>query len=233
LTGNEIILVSNQTLTLASGAAIEQSGVVFDGAENLTIGDSANLGSGDGVLLRATGDAAAQFGRLGVNPADTSANLVIGAGASISGVAVTLDSTSGTVIDPTVALDQGVAGQALVLRSGAISLQIDPTVSLSSAPGLVIGNDTLQGLENSVQRLALSSYSTIDLYGAGTLGGLDAKGQPVVQNLSLEGAESSVMTAAEGRSPLMPRMFPSTTPATRASRLRLPRCRPGRKVIPW
>jgi filamentous hemagglutinin len=188
LTGNEIILVSKQTLTLDAGASIQQTGVASSGQENLTIGSATIPGSGDGTLIRVTDDPDAQFTRLGVNTADTSANLTIGAGTSIGGVAVTLDSSSGAVIDPTAVIDPNGTGQALVLSSGAISLQIDPNVSLASAPGLVIGNGTLQTLESSAERLSLSSYSTINLYGAGTLGALDSKGQPVVQNLSLQGA---------------------------------------------
>jgi filamentous hemagglutinin len=188
LTGNELILVSKQTVTLDAGASIQQTGSASSGQENLTIGSATVPGSGDGTLIRVTDDPNAQFTRLGVNTADTSANLTIGAGATIGGVAVTLDSSSGAFIDPTAVIDPGVAGQALVLSSGAISLQIDPNVSLASAPGLVIGNGTLQTLEGSVERLSLLSYSTINLYGAGTLGALDSKGQPVVQNLSLQGA---------------------------------------------
>ena len=188
LTGNEIILVSKQTLTLATGSDIAQSGVVSTGAENLIIGSSATSGSGDGSLIRVTGDPDAQFTRLGVNTADTTPNLVINAGASIDGVAVTLDSTSGAFIDPTAALDQVNGGQALVLQSGEIALQVDPQVSLSSASGLAISSATLQAIENSVQRLSLLSYSSFDLYGSGVLGGLDASGQPVIQHLSLTGA---------------------------------------------
>jgi filamentous hemagglutinin len=188
LSGNEVILVSNQTLTLEEGASIQQSGLVSTNEQNLTIGNSAVLGSGDGTLVRVTGDPNALVTWLGVNTADTTPDLLIDAGASISGVAVTLDSTSGAVLNPAASLDQGVAGQALVLRSGAVSLQIDPNVSLSSAAGLAISNSTLETLEISVERLSLFSYSSINLYGAGTLGGLNAKGRPVVQNLALEGA---------------------------------------------
>ncbi len=189
LTGNEIILVSKQTVSLAAGADIEQTGAASGGVENLTIGNSAVAGSGDGAFLRVTSDPDATFGRLGVNPSDASANLVIGAGAVVNGIAVTLDSTSGTMIDSTAQLDQGSGvHQTLVLQSGQIALQIDPTVSLASATGLAINNAALQSFEKSVQQLSLLSYNSIDLYGSGVLGDLDSKGQPVVKSLSLEGA---------------------------------------------
>jgi len=143
--------------------------------------------SADGALLRVTGDPNATFTRQGIDYSDTAPQLTIGANVSIGGVAVTLDSSSGAVIDPTATLDQGKVGQSVILRSGAISLQIDPGVSLTSAPGLVISNSTLQTLQSSVASLTLSSYSTVNFYGAGTLGSV-SNGQPVVRNLTIEGA---------------------------------------------
>ena len=181
LEGNEIILAANDNIELTSGASIQQSGQVSTGQENLSIGNASVAGSGDGVLLRVTGDPNATFTRLGVNTADTTPNLTIGAGASISGVAVTLDSTSGVTIDPSAQLDQGVKGKALTLSSGTISLQVDPNVSVASAPGLVLGSTALQSLETSVDSLSLSSYSSINLYGAGTIGAPGA-------NITLQGA---------------------------------------------
>jgi len=190
LSGRSIIIVANRTLELAAGADVEQSGQVFSGGENYIIGSSSVAGSGDGALLRVTGDPNATLTRLGVNTADTVPNLVIGAGASVSGVSVTLDSTAGATIDPTALLDQNpnVKGQALTLSSGAVSLQVDPNVSVSSAPGLVLASSALQSLATSVESLALSSYSTINLYGAGTIGTLDANNVPVIQSLTLQGA---------------------------------------------
>ena len=187
LTGDEIILVSKGSLTVDSGAVIEQTGGNSTD-QNLTFGSASTPGSGDGTLIRVTGDPNAQTSRLGVNTSDTSAQLTIDSGASISGIAVTLDSSSGALIDPGANLDKNFAGQSLILQSGAISLQIDPTVSIASAPGLAISSTTLQTLQSSVERLSLSSYSSINFYGAGTLGGLDSLGQPVVHELSLEGA---------------------------------------------
>ncbi|HEX4141515.1 MAG TPA: filamentous hemagglutinin family protein [Candidatus Methylacidiphilales bacterium] len=186
LSGNEIILAANQTLNLASGSDIEQTGGATTGLENLTVGNASVAGSGDGVLLRVSGDPNAQFTRLGVNTSDTVPQLTMEAGASVSGVAVTLDSTSGATLVDGAELDQNGQGQSLVLSSGAISLQVNPGASLSSATGLVLTSGVLQKLASSVQSLALSSYSTINLYGAGTIG--NATGTPVIQSLTLQGA---------------------------------------------
>jgi filamentous hemagglutinin len=190
LSGRSIILVANKTLDVAAGAEIEQSGQVFSGGDNFIMGNASVAGSGDGALLRVTGDPNATFTRLGVNTSDTTPNLVIGAGASVSGVSVTLDSSSGATIDPAALIDQNpnVQGQSLTLNSGAISLQVDPNVSVASASGLVLSSSALQTLETSVESLALSSYSTINLYGAGTIGALDANNKPVIQSLTLEGS---------------------------------------------
>ncbi len=190
LAGDEVILVSNQNIDVAAGASIQQSGVASTGQEDLTIGSSSVLGSGDGALIRVTGDPNATFTRLGVNTSDTTPNLTIGAGASISGIAVTLDSTSAATIDPTAVLDQNpnVKAQELSLSSGALSLQVDPNVSVASAPGLVLTSSALQSLATLVDGLSLSSYSSVNLYGAGSIGALTSGNKPVIQNLTLQGA---------------------------------------------
>ena len=188
LTGSDIILASNKTIDVASGAVIEQTGGASTVGQSLTVGSASTAGSGDGVLIQVTGDTGAGFTRAGVNTADTSANLIIGGGASISGVAVTLDSSSGATIDPLASIDAGGAGESLTVSAGALSLQVDSNTSVSTAPGLVLESGILQTLESSVQSLVLSSYSSVDFYGAGTIGLLDANGKPVIQNLVLKGS---------------------------------------------
>ncbi len=56
LTGPELILVANQSLTLAPGAEIEQRGAIAGSAETLLLGDAEVAGSGDGLLVRVTSD---------------------------------------------------------------------------------------------------------------------------------------------------------------------------------
>ncbi len=186
LSGSEIILDSKQTIDVEAGASIKQTGGATTGGENLTVGSASVAGGGDGTLIRVSGDAGADFTRLGVNTTDASADLIIGSGASIGGQAVTLDSSSGASIDPQASLGGGSSGQTLTLSAGAVSLQIDPNASVASAPGLVLQSGILQTLEGSVQNLVLSSYSSLNFYGAGTLGSLDSSGKPVIGSLTLQ-----------------------------------------------
>jgi filamentous hemagglutinin family protein len=188
LKGSEIILDSKQTIDVASGADIEQTGGASSSGQDLTVGSTSNPGSGDGALIRVTGDAGAQFTRLGVNTADSSADLVIGSGASIGGTAVTLDSSSGASIDPAASIDGSGGGQSLTLSAGAVSLQVSPDASVASAPGLVLESGILQTLESSVQNLVLNSYTSVNFYssGAGVLGAVGSNGKPVIQSLTLQ-----------------------------------------------
>ena len=188
LTGPDIILVSKDNIDVAPGAVIEQVGTLVN-APSLVIGNADTLGSGDGTSLRVSSDPTVGVTRLGVDTTDTAPSLTIGANAVINGATVILDSTAGTTIDPSAAIDQGNNGQSLVLQSGQISFQLEPNVSIPSNTGLVISATSLAALQNSVQTLSLLSYSSIDFYGAGTLGELDAKGNPTAASLSLSAAD--------------------------------------------
>lgn len=162
LKGAEVILVANRALTLADGAEIEQSGKMRSAADTLILGQSNVTGSGDGTLLRVSSDYRAQIVRRGLGTS-TSANMVIGADANISGTNVTLDSTFGTSLDPSARLDAGV----VALNSGQISIQLDNPGGAISTSGLVLGGDALRSLESSGS-VSLLSYSTLDFYGTGS-----------------------------------------------------------------
>ncbi|MGB8165868.1 MAG: filamentous hemagglutinin family protein, partial [Chthoniobacteraceae bacterium] len=168
----EIILVTKQSLTLAEDANVTQSGRMTAHAERLLIGSAANPGSGDGVLLRVSDDPGGEVVRAGVT-ASQAPNMVISAGARVSGRTLLLDSTARTTLDP----DGHLNGEFLALNSGRISIILDDTIpdnvrSLQPNPGLVLAGDALLGLQ-SARSLSLLSYSTMDIYGAGefTAGG--------------------------------------------------------------
>jgi filamentous hemagglutinin family protein len=212
LTGNEVMLVSQHGITLSSGASIEgTAGAVSTTRQNLTLGSSTTLGSGDGTFLRVTDDGNATFTRAGVNSNNAAPTLTIGTNATVQGTSVTLDSSSGASIDPTASVfGPGPAstktpstGYSLTLDAGQVSLQVDPTVSVASAPGLVITNASTGGVPDAtsvgslftttsspsaLSSLTLFSYSNINLYGAGTLGGVDGTGTPILKSLTLSGA---------------------------------------------
>ena len=164
LSGPEIILVANKSLTLADGAEILQQGKMGAGGDTLVLGNSTIAGSGDSTLLRVTSDPSANIIRNGLGNS-TEPRMTIGAGAHIAGTSVTLDSTYGTSLDPSARIDASV----IALNSGQISIQLDNSGTLNPTDGLVLGGTALASLEKS-NSVSLLSYSTLDIYGTGTFG---------------------------------------------------------------
>jgi filamentous hemagglutinin len=180
LKGPDVILASNQTLTLDAGADVQQSGSLSSPAETLLLGNTTVAGSGNGALVRVTSDASAQTIRAGVNGA-SDPDLIIGAGVKITGASLTLDSTATTLLDPTANL----SGNAVAINSGQISLVLDGS---QPGSGLVLSGAALAGLQSSAKALSLLSYSSIDIYenGTGAIGAAaDASGKFQVQSLAL------------------------------------------------
>jgi len=157
LSAPEIILVANDTLTLAPRAEIEQSSSLTDHADNLLL-------DGDGTLFRVSSDLDATFARTNVTSSQVP-KMTIGAGASITGTSVTLDSTYATSLSPKALLH----GRAVNLSSGQISLVLDDPGQLQATDGLVLAGRALRSLR-SAEALSLLSYSSIDIYGSGEVG---------------------------------------------------------------
>jgi hypothetical protein len=107
--------------------------------------------------------------------------MTIGANARISGNGVILDTTGSTSFDRTAV----VTGQAVSLGSGRISLQLDNAGALQANPGLVLPTAVLTSLQRTIGALSLLSYSSIDIYGSGSIGGTGGSGQPSVGSLTL------------------------------------------------
>lgn len=191
LSGAEIILVANQTLSLDEDAQIERSGSLAQGAETLYLGNTSVAGSGNGLLVRVSGDASAAISRSGIL-SSSSPLLTVAAGVRLSGESLILDSSSGISLDPNAAL----VGSAVSLGSGQISLKLDAASVLPATSGLVLSGAALQTLESNVRSLSLLSYSSIDIYGAGVVGSRNADGSPVLESLSLQaGAIRGFQTA--------------------------------------
>ncbi len=182
LKGSEIILVANQSLVFADGAAIEQTGNPA-AYETLYFGNAGQLGSGDGVLLRMTGDESAKIIRSGVS-SSTAPSLVIGVGVHISGLNLTLDSTYGTSLDASAIL----SGNAVSLNSGQISLLLDGAGTVGSTSGLVLTGASLANIQSGTNALSLLSYSSIDIYGHGQVGVFGVDGRPEIASLELHAA---------------------------------------------
>lgn len=162
LTGTEIILVAKETLTLAPGAQIIQSGSLGGPSDVLYLGDSATPGSGNGTLLMVSGDPKARIVRSGVTSA-VGPEMNIGANSLISGTSLILDSTSATFLDPTANLN----GQFISLNSGQISIQLNDPGALQPTVGLILAGKPLQDLKKATS-VSLLSYSSIDIYGTGS-----------------------------------------------------------------
>lgn len=161
LASPEITLVAKSALSVTPGSKIASSGALTQDSVNLLL-------SGEGTLLRVSGDKLASITRSSftdsINPVMT-----IGAGATISGAGVILDSTYSTSLSSGAILDASY----LTLSSGQISLVLDGSSS-TLAGSVVTPHLTLEGAllnrVQSVESLTLSSYRTIDIYGAGTFG---------------------------------------------------------------
>ncbi|RYD82401.1 MAG: hypothetical protein EOP84_09445, partial [Verrucomicrobiaceae bacterium] len=159
--GPEITLGSLAELTLTAGSSVTSSGMLSGAASNFLL-------AGDGALLRVSSDVNATITRSGVT-GGTAPIMNIGANTTIGGISVILDSTYGTLLDPTTNLQ----AQALTLGSGQISIVLDGgTDALAGAlvnPQLTIAGQFLRDVQQ-VNSLKLSSYTTIDFYGAGNFG---------------------------------------------------------------
>jgi len=157
LTSPDITLVSKGGIAVGSFSEISSSG-------SLAEADSYRI-TGSGTLLRVSQDPFAEVLRTGVT-AGGAPSLTVGAEAKLAGGTVILDSTSAMQVDPAAVFE----ADALSLSSGRISVQLDNPGTLQPSPGLVLSGAFVEGL-NRAEFLSLLSYSTIDFYGNGSLGG--------------------------------------------------------------
>lgn len=172
LSGPEITLASKARLTVSDGSSLVASGALAESADTFLL-------TGDGTLLRASGDASAATIRNGTTSA-TAPLLSVGAGTRIAGVGVTLDSSYGTALDPAATLE----GQTFALGSGQISIVLSPVGALAGSvvpQHLTIAGQLLEGVQ-AASALTMRSYRSIDVYGAGTFG------TPALANLTFFGS---------------------------------------------
>ncbi len=176
--GQDIILVANQHLTLAAGASITSIGSASEAGTLLL--------RGNGTLLRVSSDPSAKIIRSNVDPS-VAATMDVGAGVRLTGGGIILDSTNATHLDSTAS----ILGRSVTLDSGLISLQLNnPSGHPAPSPGgLVLSGQALLTLQTSASSLSLLSYSSIDIYGTGNVGGLDSSGRPKLVSLALHAAD--------------------------------------------
>jgi filamentous hemagglutinin len=166
LSGPEVLLVANQVLTVKPGSVISQSaGSAITTAETLILGSTATAGSGNGALLRVSSNANATITRQG-RTNSTVPNLIVGANVLLQGTSLTLDTTYGTSLAASAVLN----GANIALNSGSVILQLDSSLTdVPTTAGLLLLGPALQSL-STAQSLSLLSYTTLDTYGAGTVG---------------------------------------------------------------
>ena len=184
LYGPEITLVSKAALTLAPGSSIYATGEFHYDTDPFLL-------SGDGTLLQVSASGGATMTRTNTTGLTTPL-MTIGAGTHIGGTSVILDSTYGTVLDPTLDLQ----AQVLTLGSGQISIVLSPVGALTGSvvpQHLVLSGQLLQDVQH-VSFLTLHSYRTIDVYGTGTFGSSDLS-QLVLQAGGLRGYDQGGGTA--------------------------------------
>lgn len=170
LAADDLILAAKNELVLAPGAQLSSTGSAKSNADTLKV-------TGDGALVRVAGNPGATVLRSG-NTSSTTSLLTVGAGASIRGGAVILDSTARLSLDPAASL----VADAYTFGAGRISVMLDPNAANPSGSSLVLDNSFLRTLSAS-SSLGLLSYSSIDLHGAGEFGSTS------LANLTLSAAE--------------------------------------------
>ncbi|MBX3739746.1 MAG: filamentous hemagglutinin family protein [Akkermansiaceae bacterium] len=184
LTAGDIILVANNGITLADGSAIASTGDVTT-PETLLL-------SGNGTLVRAASGKAGTI-RTGVTTT-TSPLLTVGDNVSIRAGSITLDSSSGLSLSQSAVL----TASDYSFASQRISLLLDNPGTLSGTPGLVLDDNALLAFQNA-KSLSLVSYSSIDLYGTGSIGGT------ALENLTLSAGEIRGINHGEGSARLVAR----------------------------
>ena len=165
LKGADIILVSSGKLTLAKKSKITATGGKDSVFDNLTFGDDDVAGSGNGTLVRVTSNTTGGVTRFGVS-ASGSANLRLLSGTNLTGGGVLLDSTAATRLSSSADLN----AEDVSLSSGQISILLGSPGKINPTTGLVLSGDAFDSLQSSAKRLSLLSYSSLDVYGKGTVG---------------------------------------------------------------
>lgn len=175
LQAGEIMLAATDTLTLKSGSAIDAQGATGEAGDYET--------AGNGAFVRAASTTAG-FTRSG-SPDRSQGTLIGEAGSTVTAAdSITLDATLVNDYQGTATFAKNGVAVAGNLAVGAtrVSFGAAPT----GAEGITYSQAELDGFD--LKSLALTSYSTFDLYGDVRVGQLDANGKPVMQSLVLQGA---------------------------------------------
>lgn len=177
----EIILAANRNVTIRDGSLIIGEGVYASPARTLVVGGDGV--SGDGALVRVA--SGPEVGIVRENAARTEGTLKVETGARLQAQgAVALDATRDHVMRGALEL---AAGAALALGAGRISLGDTGAV----VSGLALSREQVDAL-GALSSLTLRSYSTLDTYGALSLG------SPALGHLSVDSGGLNNYRGADG-----------------------------------
>ena len=155
LSASEVILTSQNGITLANGASISATGSAA--STPLTV-------NGNGALIRVSSDPNASTTRsFTYVPGNISEGLVIQSDGSLAGSSITLNSSGKAALDSSAVLNATTINVAV----GGIAINFN-----QAAVGSDVLNLTGNGLSSlsTAQKLNISSYSSIDFHGSGVLG---------------------------------------------------------------
>lgn len=182
LTASEVILAATDTVALRAGSKIDAQGAAGSAGTYTTVGN--------GALVRAASTTATL--KRGGSPDKTQGTLTGAVGSIIRAASsVALDATQSNAFAGTLDFSKnGAQANTSVPVEGNLAIGAS-LVNLGAAPadavGKTFGQAELTAL-GSLESLALTSYSTFDLYGDVQVGAVDANGQPTLKTLVLDGA---------------------------------------------
>jgi filamentous hemagglutinin family protein len=169
LYGSEIIVAATKSILMGAGSSLVSLGTSVSPVGTLSV-------TGDGVLLRVSGDPASDVVR-SLFSENSPARISVAEGVTLGGDSILIDSSGGASFAGSVSFagSSPQSSPALSLKSGSIAMKlsssdkIDSDVMLYAPSSLVLAGETLVGLQ-SARSLSLTSYSTIDFFGGGSFG---------------------------------------------------------------
>lgn len=202
----EVTITASDKIDVAAGAVIEASGTGVSEDNTFLIGDVASGTSGDGALVRVANGADA--GLVRSNSSGSQGTLVVAAGARIGPAdALTFDATKQT----------DMQGDVLLRENGAINIGAN-RISLGNTAGVndgfILDSARLAQLSKA-DKIALTSYSTVDFYGSSTLGsaGLETL---AIRAAGINGYQAGNQVALQARSVVVDNANNSTAGAVGA-----------------
>jgi filamentous hemagglutinin len=172
------VAVSADSIVLAAGVSLKTSDIILAAMKGIQLGDHSEIISGgtciapnenltisgNGGMIRVSDDSQVSISRtlMTSSGASSGVSLSIGDNVILTGASVMLDSSASMQVNPSVALN----ASSITLNAGSIALVLNS--DRPSGP-LVLAGATLDGLAKA-KNLNITSYSTFDIYGAGSFG---------------------------------------------------------------